>query len=511
MPGWKLLPTILAGLAALVAQPAAAAEKWLKAETKHFTIYSAGNRDQLQQFAIQLEKFDAVLRRLTRSKIDEQPLRLPVYVLASADSVASLTDDKSRSIAGFYRTSKYGSFAVANRAKGTDKFDLRGDTVLQHEYAHHFMFRNFAYAYPAWYVEGFAEFVATTDFAADGSWTVGKPPLFRAYGLILGRDLPIEKLLFGGTAGMPRNLIDVYYGRAWLLVHMLRNDKSRAGQLDAYLGALGKGVPEREAAISAFGNLAELDKSLDKYLNEKRIAIVKGTGPIDYAPDIAIRELDPVDSQLVALGLRRLVGKDQTRTRDQLRALATAHPARARAWLELALAEQDLAEAQEPEPAKVAGLVLAEAAVDKALGADAKHGRANLLKAELLMDRLDRDGEDGAEAWKPVRGFIARANRADVLDPAPLFTWYDSFARQGEAPDNLASDGLALAFSLAPEVTELRVGYAWDLARRRQFDEAIRLVEFVVRDPHNAGQGNAVIERLKAMREGKEPDADSPE
>ena len=501
---WKRLLVALASLAAFAAQPSIAAEKWLRAETKHFIIYSAGNREQLQKFAIQLEKFDAVLRHLTRSPQDEEPLRLPIYVLASAESVASLTSDKSRSIAGFYRTSKYGSFAVANREKGTNKFDLRGDTVLQHEYAHHFMFRNFAYAYPAWYVEGFAEFVATTEFAADGTWTVGRPPLFRAYGLVLGRDLPIEKLLFSGTAGMRRDLVDVYYGRAWLLVHMLRNDKTRAGQLDAYLGALGKGVPEREAAVKAFGDLAALDKSLDKYLNEKRITIVKGTGPIDYASGIAIRELDPVDSQLVALGLRRRVGKDLTRTRDQLRTLATAYPMRAPAWLELALAEQDLAEALEAEPAKVAGLTAAEVAVDKALVADGKHGRANLLKAELLMDRLDREKQSSAAAWKPVRGFISKANRADVLDPAPLYTWYNSFLREGIAPDKLASDGLALAFSLAPEVTELRVGYALDLARRKQFDEAIRLVEFVVRDPHNAEQGNAVIEQLKAMRDRKE-------
>ena len=500
---WKRLLVALAGLAGFAAQPSIAAEKWLKAETKHFIIYSAGNRDQLQKFAIQLEKFDAVLRRLTRSPQDEEPLRLPIYVLASAESVASLTSDKSRSIAGFYRTSKYGSFAVANREKGTNKFDLRGDTVLQHEYAHHFMFRNFAYAYPAWYVEGFAEFVATTEFAADGTWTVGKPPLYRAYGLILGRDLPIEKLLFGGTSGMPRDLADIYYGRAWTLVHMLRNDKARAGQLDTYLSSLGKGLPEREAA-KAFGDLAALDQSLDRYLKEKRIAVINGSGQLPYAPDLTIKELDPVDSQLVALGLRRRTGKEPDKTRDQLRALATANPSRANAWFELALAQQELSEAQEAVALRIGGLAATEAAVDRALAIDAKHGRANLLKAELMMHWLDRENRSDAEEWKRARGYIAKANRADVLDPAPLFTWYDSFLRQGAEPDKLASDGLALAFSLAPEAPDLRIGYAFDLARQKRFDEAFKVVEFVVRDPHNAEQGNAVIEQLKAMRDSKD-------
>lgn len=491
--------------------PSLAAEKWLKAETKHFTVYSAGSREQLERFALQLEKFDSVLRRLTGARADEQPLRLPIYVLAGAENVANLTSDKSRSIAGFYRTSKYGSFAVANRARGLDKFDLRGDVVLQHEYAHHFMFRNFAFAYPAWYVEGFAEFVATTDFLADGSWTVGKPPLYRAYGLVLGRDLPIERLLFGRTSGMPRDLTDIYYGRAWALVHMLRNDKSRVGQLDTYLASLGKGVPEREAA-KAFGDLAALDEALDRYLREKRIAIVKGSAQLPYASDLSIRELDPVDSQLVMLGLQRRSGKDPEKTRAQLRSLADAHPSRANVWLELALAEQDRAEAADADKAKperLAGLAAAGTAVDKALAADPKHGRANLLKAELIMASLDNAGNDDEREWKRARGHIAKANRADVLDPAPLFTWHESFVRQGLEPDKTASDGLALAFSLAPEATDLRIGYAFDLARQKRFDEAFKVVEFVVRDPHNAEQGNAVIEQLRTMRDRQTNDAPS--
>lgn len=486
--------------AALAAQAAHPAEKWLKAETKHFIIYSAGSRSQLEDFSRKIEKFDAVLRVLTDTKSDDQPLPLPIYVLATSESVSSLADDKRRSIAGFYRPWKYGSFAVANRERGTDKFDLKGDTVLQHEYAHHFMFRNFAYAYPAWFVEGFAEFVATAEFAADETWTVGKPPLHRAHGLVLGRDLPIEKLLFGGTAGMPRDLADVYYGRSWLLVHMLRNDKARAGQLDTYLKALGNGIPEREAA-KTFGDLAALDMQLDRYLNEKRITIVKGKGPLDYAKDLRVVELDPVDSQLVVLSLRRQAEKDLPRTRDQLRALASQAPTRAPVWLELALVEKELADGQGDIAAKRAGWAQSEAVIDKALAADPTHGRANLLKAELLMDRLESDNQRSATAWRPVRTHITRANRADPLDPAPLFTWYDAAVRQGFQPDKLASDGLALAFSLAPEAIDLRVRYAWDLARQKQFDTAIRMIEFVVRDPHNAERGTELLARLRRMRD----------
>lgn len=508
------LRTAILGFAVLAAvvsaSPAAAAEKWLKAETRHFTIYSAGNREQLAKFAVQLEKFDALLRLLTRAPGDEQPLRLPVYVLATADSVASLAGDRGGTIAGFYRPDKYGSFAVANRERGNSRFDLRGDTVLQHEYAHHFMFRNFAFAYPAWYVEGFAEFVATAEFEDDGSWNAGKVPGYRAYGLVMGADLPIERMLFGTTAGLTRAQVETFYGRSWLLVHMLRNDKAREGQLEVYLKAIGNGVADREAA-KAFGDLAELDKQLDRYLVQKRLNYVMGKGPLAFAPEVKLAELDPIDSRLIALTVKRKAATAPRKTRDQLAALAAEAPGRAPVWLELALAEQGVAEAEEAPETKRAGLAGAEAAADKAIAADPKLGRAHLLKAQLLMDRLDGENQRSAVAWKPVRDHIGKANRADTEDPAPLFTWYEALVRQGIGPDQLASDGLAKAFYLQPEATDLRVQYAFDLARQKRFDEAIRTIEFVVRNPHDAERGNELLARLREMRNkaGEEDESDA--
>lgn len=493
--------SLLFGLAcvflALHSAPVAAADKWLKAETKHFVIYSAGSQQQLELFARKIEKFDLLLRSVTNTPADEQPLKLPIYVLASSESVGALTGDKA--VAGFYRTSPYGSFAVANRERGNDKYDLRGDAVLQHEYVHHFMLRNFAFAYPAWYVEGFAEYFATAEFAEDGSWNRGKPPLYRAYGLILGRDLPIDRLLFGRPGELSRELREVYYGRAWLLTHMLNSDKEGSSQLDAYLNALGRGVPEREAA-KGFGDLDALDKRLDRYL-AKPLTIRRGVTPITYAGPLTVSALDTFDSKLVDLSLRRRAGNDLARTRDELRALSSVAPDRAQVWLELGLAEKALADEASDAAIKRAHWGAAEAAVDKALATQPALGRANLLKAEIVMERLDSDNQRSPALWKPVRGFISKANRADPLDPAPLAAWYEMIERQGLEPDKLASDGLAQAFYTQPEVTELRVRYAWDLARQGKYDQAIKVVEFVVRDPHNSGQGAALIDSLRRRQE----------
>ena len=52
--------------------------------------------------------------------------------------------------------------------------DLDPKSVLFHEYAHHFMLHHFPAAYPAWYVEGFAEFFSVVAFPQDGSIEYGK-------------------------------------------------------------------------------------------------------------------------------------------------------------------------------------------------------------------------------------------------------------------------------------------------------------------------------------------------
>ena len=61
-----------------------------------------------------------------------------------------------------------GAIAVVPRNTGTDGV-FTGQLVLFHEYAHHFMLQYAPAAYPAWYVEGFAEVVSTASFERKGA------------------------------------------------------------------------------------------------------------------------------------------------------------------------------------------------------------------------------------------------------------------------------------------------------------------------------------------------------
>ena len=67
--------------------------------------------------------------------------------------------------------------------------------MLKHEYVHYFMMQHFPAAYPRWYVEGYAELLATLRLNEDGSFFVGDPPLYRSYQLLEMPQFRLEDML----------------------------------------------------------------------------------------------------------------------------------------------------------------------------------------------------------------------------------------------------------------------------------------------------------------------------
>ena len=158
-------------------------------------------------------------------------------------------------------------------------------------------------------------------------------------------------------------------------------------------------------------------------------------------------------------------------------------------------------ESPEKTQARAAARAAAQIAVDKALALNPGLARANVLKADVLADRLAMTKDYSPAAWREVRGLIIRANRADTEDPVPLVRWFETYARMGSAPDQAARDGLTKAFLLEPEVPEVRIELAFDMAARGKFNEAIALVEYLARDPHQGRTGTAVLAQLQKLRD----------
>jgi hypothetical protein len=171
-----------------VSAPAQAA--WRQASTAHFVIYSDDSEKSLREFAARLERYDAAMRHV-RGLPDpaiSPGNRLTVFVLPSIAAVQKLYGRGRGSVGGFYTGRVDGSYAVTPRRGGSsDAADNTEQIVLLHEYAHHFMMQNYPGAFPAWLIEGYAEFHSTASFEKDGSIGIGLPANHRAYGLLGAR------------------------------------------------------------------------------------------------------------------------------------------------------------------------------------------------------------------------------------------------------------------------------------------------------------------------------------
>ena len=491
---------LLAFVAALgLGQPANAA--WREASTDHFVIYSEQSADSLREYAGRLERFDKAMRVIRG--VPDEPMgaatRLTVYVVRDLATVRKLFGDGASSsrfsIAGFYLPRAGGSIAITPRsAGGNGKFDLDAETVLLHEYAHHFMMHTFPGAFPAWFIEGFAEFNSTAKFDKDGGVGLGMPALHRAYGLVLGDKLPVEKMMTNDVADLKPAQRDALYGRGWLLTHYLTFEKARAGQLTDYIRRLNQGAGSLDAAKAAFGDLKQLDKDLDKYLMRKRVSywpLKPESVPIG---PVRIRDLSPAEDAVMDVKIRSRRGVNEAQARELLplvRRAAAPFPSDAAAQTTLAEAEYDARNYSE-----------AEAAADRAIAVDPRSVDGLLYKARARMALASRSGDRSPATWNGIRKLIIAANKADLDDPEPMIHFYRSFAAQGVAPTANATAGLLKAFADAPQDRSLRMMAAFQLLTDGKSVEARKALAPIAFDPHGGRMAEAAALILAKLDAG---------
>lgn len=481
-------------LAILVHMPATAT--WREARSQHFIIYSEEKTEGLRKFATELEKFDAAMRVLRNvdPKEDSPNNRLTVFVVSSVSQVRDLFGgNRNAQLAGFYRGIAGRSIAVVPRSTGDEVFSSR--VVLLHEYSHHFMFRNFPLAFPAWFREGFAEFSSAANFK-DGGVELGLPAAHRAYELLEMSQTPARAIFENKIRGGDRAEMAAIYARGWLLTHYLYFAKERKGQLGAYLRAVNEGKSSIAAAEAAFGDLRQLDADLDRYTRRRLTYVRLPADKLTIGP-VEVRDISAGGSALMPFYLRVRAGitsKDAAALVPQVRQAAAAHAADP--FAQLALAEVELAAHNHVE---------ADAAAERALAADPASIPAMLIRgqAALVRARSEKRGDDAP--WKSARRWFVRANRSESTAPEPLIWFYRSFLEEGVTPPSIALDGLKSATNLAPEDTGLRMNVALQLLRTGEKSDARALLAPVAFDPHGGKRAEAAAAIVAAIDRGETP------
>lgn len=467
---------------------------WLEASSDHFVIYSDQKEQSVAEFAGRLERFEAAMALLyKKAKSRPSPSnRVTIFVVADASEVRDVVGRKDRYLAGFYVPRAGGSIAVIPKLRSASRSKLSGETVLYHEYAHHFMLASLTdRSYPRWFVEGFAEFFAGAQFKSDGSLELGLPPYFRAAELTYAREVPIDRLLdYDGGASDKQVGYTSFYGQSWAVFHYLQMTPERAGQIANYGQQLASGRSALAAAEAAFGDLGRLEKDVEAYLRQRKVSVLSlKQSALDIGP-VTVRKLRPGEADMMPVIIESRVGVTAEEAKllvPQARKIAARHPNDPTVLAALAEAEIDAGNYDE-----------ALTAADRAIALDANQINAHLQRGYAL----ERKVESGAlpkESWKDVRGQYVKANKVENDHPLPLVRFYLTYTKQGEKPTKNAIDGLEWAMTLAPFDASLRWLVAQQMIADERFSDAVQVLAPLAYSPHPGEHTDTALELLKQV------------
>lgn len=492
----KTLMGALLLLMTLVLTPSAAWAAWHRAESDHFIVYSQKSRDELREMVSRLEDFHSLLKALTGTRVADSPNKLTIYMPDGAVEMNTIFPGIPPGIGGFYRASPTATIAVVNQRVGgsAGSQDERAFSTLLHEYAHHFMFQYFPTAYPAWYREGFAEYVSETRFN-DQHIEFGRVAQDRGTYLFRMRWIPLERLLYEPDKIEPQEGL-ILYSQGWLLTHYMFGEPQRRDALNAYLRAYARGEDVRAAFERASGTTANgVEAQLRRYAR----------GDLGFIRFTRASAARPHNIQISALpaSLERLLLMD--------------------AAVQMGLDEDDSpggyvrrirADAARHENDRFAQRVLARAEAMHGDGATAERLLTALLETspndgELLYLMGMRHLKAGTPAAKETaQEWFARAHRASPNHYPTLFAYAESLAESEERYSENRANILLLAHELAPQVPEISIHAAYVLMHRDQFDDAVALLSPIANDrhrEHEATAAKALLERARARQKPEGP------
>jgi hypothetical protein len=488
----------------------AAHATWYEATSNHFLVYSEGSEQEARDFAARLERFRFVLKTFRPIDESQAATRLRVFLLPGQAAVGRMIGDDS--VAGYYISDARGLMLVGTRHRENASLnDIRSaqdqaadildpESVLFHEYTHHFTFQYFPAAYPTWYSEGFAEFWGKTAILPGDVVEVGAPANHR-YSTF--RDLgwlPLDHLLRAHNYSEV-NGTDVFllYAEGWLLVRYMFDHPDRQRQINEYLRLINNGTAFDEAARRAIPDLAAFNSQLFDYAGQGRFNVVRlPFRAIDVGP-ITARTPRPAEQALMEDEIKLSQGYAQREATDfanHVRDVASHFP------------DDPFAIGMVMETQYLAGNnAEALAAADRLLAVEPRNARALATKGLIQSAGLVAAHSNEPAAWRAARQLLIQAMAAAPHDPVVLEAYYRSFVMQGAMPPDDAQNALYSAMELAPSDRELRYELAHDFEQRHMIPEAIAIIRPEAYQVPHRGNESEGQRRRREEREIRERQA----
>jgi Flp pilus assembly protein TadD len=482
-----LIRLLIVLLSACASVPAAA--EWRRAESPHFIVFSEGPEKKLRERVEELEDFHWLLRTVTNASSGRtSPNKLHVYVVDSKNELETIRS-LGRDVAGFYWASGEGIAAVVNtRGKANNP-----NAILFHEYAHHYMLQHFPSAYPAWYIEGFAEYFSTAKLAGRRV-DIGDFDPGRIYSITQLPWLPLERVLGGSPGGLTPEQTSAYYAQSWLITHYFYSNPERQAALRRYFAAIRTSDPIAALQTATGMDAERFTRELRSYIGRGSIQFRRLERAEPTPPPVTVSVLPRGADDLIlheaALRLG-LMDKDIAPRLQLIRAAAARHP-------DDPFARRVLAHAELLHGDRAAALKILEA-LQQQTPDDAE---LLYLRGRLHLQNAEEGGGDWDKETALARAWFARAHKVDPNHFQTLYRNAQSLRQGREAVSENTINILLLAQQLAPQVQEIRMNAAAALIARGDVELARDLLAPVISDPHDRSLAEAARQMLNGARGG---------
>lgn len=474
------------------------ASDWVRAESQHFIVFSDAKQQDVSQLLDKLERFDYLLRLYT--KVDATTVgaqKITLYYMAKVRDLNQIDKNQPAYAIGLYNSCALGvqgfgahMYYRVNPDRALEKQpENEGLAYIFEAYARHFLYRYTNLRTPTWYIDGFAQYFASTRFS-DTETLIGIAP--KSIGSYLAfmsnghrRSLDYTDILlqndskghnYAGTAGLRLE----FQARSWILTHYILSSTENIQHFRRFIALGLEGVEPTQAFEQAFGyKVSKLNNVLWKYRLQTAKALkvnlaAGGASDIEFSSlPAAANNLILADAALKACPNPK-VGESLL---QKIRKEAKKFPNSDFAEFTLSRAEIDWGNPH------AAIAFLTTKAKEKNFDALYLLGLAQSKLAEQSQ------GEQQQAYLASAQANLLRAFALNQQSAEASYAYFRAGVQAQAAPNNEILGAAIIAAQLQPEVSSYSRAAALSQAYLKQVPEAelgLRLMEANSRDPQMA-------------------------
>lgn len=256
---------------------ASAKEKWIRVESKNFTLLGNAGEGDIRAVARQLETFREVFSKVFPNFTVVSSI--PTRVIVFKDDAYFSPFKLGSNTAGFFQSGEDVNYITISTQQRGEKDAFN---IIFHEYSHLLTLNNKGEV-PAWFSEGLAEYYSTFRTVGDQKAVFGYPIAHHVYLLRQRQMLPLRELFQVDSKSAYYNekaKQSVFYAQSWALVHYLTLGRggNRTMEVVKFVDQLIAKVPLEQAFKEAFGmTIAQMETHLHDYINRDRYPVVLET------------------------------------------------------------------------------------------------------------------------------------------------------------------------------------------------------------------------------------------